>query len=82
MSKFCEVSAAQVYTYLDRELNWYRRLRIRMHLRRCPPCADGFRFEQALKERIRTGCCEDPPGELYERLRTFLHQHGTSGEQG
>jgi len=82
MSKFCAKSAAQVYTYLDRELTWYRRFRIRMHLRRCPPCADGYRFETALKERIRSGCHEDPPGELYERLHTFLSRHGVSGERG
>ena len=56
MSRYCEKSAERMYTYLDREVTWFRRVRIRVHLRRCPPCADGFNFEEALKDRIRRGC--------------------------
>jgi mycothiol system anti-sigma-R factor len=81
MSKFCEKSAAQVYEYLDQELNWYRRFKIMTHLRRCPPCADGYRFETKLKERIRQGCHEDLPPELLERMRAFLRQHGANGDR-
>jgi mycothiol system anti-sigma-R factor len=82
MSKFCGKSAAQVYSFIDRELTAYRRFRIRVHLRRCPPCADGYRFEQHLKDRIRRGCHEDPPPDLVERLHAFLQQHGASDDRG
>jgi mycothiol system anti-sigma-R factor len=80
MSRYCEKSAALMYSYLDREITVFRRIRIQMHLHRCPPCADGFHFETRLKDRIRTGCHDEPPAELYDRLRTFLQQHGVSGE--
>jgi mycothiol system anti-sigma-R factor len=72
----CEKTRHQVYGYLDKEMTWYRRARIRWHLRRCPPCADGFDFELALKARVRKDCSEEPPEELLERLRTFLREQG------
>ncbi len=80
MSRYCEKTAALMYSYIDKEITIVRRARIRMHLRRCPPCAEGFRFEAKLKDRIRAGCHDEPPAELYDRLRTFLQQHGASGE--
>ena len=82
MSRYCEKSAERMYSYLDREVTWFRRVRIRVHLRRCPPCADGFHFEEALKDRIRRGCYDDPPQELAARLHTFLQQHGASDDNG
>jgi len=82
MSRYCEKSTALMYSYLDRETTIVRRVRMRVHLRRCPPCADGFHFETILKDRIRSGCCEDPPAELFDRLRAFLQQHGASSDSG
>lgn len=71
----CEQVQAQLYQYLDRESTWYRRIRVRWHLRRCPPCGDGFRFEARFQAKVREGCVDDVPEELYERLRTFLSQN-------
>ena len=82
MSKYCEKSAAKMYSYLDREMTVVRRMRVKVHLRRCPPCADGFDFEERLKQRIRRDCREEPPPELYDRLRAFLQQHGASDDTG
>ena len=82
MSRNCEESAAQVYLYLDKEMTLYRRVRIWWHLKKCPPCADGFHFEAWFKNRVGKGCHEDPPPELYDRLRTFLQQHGASEQDG
>ena len=82
MSRYCEKSAALMYSYLDRETTIVRRIRIRIHLRRCPPCADGFHFETKLKDRIRTDCHDEPPAELYDRLQAFLKQHGASNDTG
>ena len=72
MSRYCEKSAKRMYSYLDREVTWVRRMRIRVHLRRCPPCADGFNFEARLKDRIRAGTYELPPEELYDIVRKML----------
>jgi mycothiol system anti-sigma-R factor len=74
MSHNCEDTQAQVYLYLDQELTLRRRMKIRWHLWRCPPCGDGFVFEERLKQRVHDGCVEQPPRELYDRLRTFLRQ--------
>lgn len=81
MSRGCDKVHADLYGYLDGEITVYRRTRVWWHLRRCPPCADGFHFEIKLKDRIRSGCVEDPPEELYERLRAFLKRDG-AGEVG
>jgi mycothiol system anti-sigma-R factor len=78
MSRKCDKAAEKVYRYLDREMIWYQRVSMRWHLRRCPPCHDGFDFEGRLKQRIRRGCREDMPVELDERLRAFLREHGAS----
>lgn len=82
MSRGCEKAHAELYNYLDGEITTSRRLRVWWHLRRCPPCSDGFQFETKLKGRIRSGCVEDPPQELYDRLRAFLRQRGTSEIDG
>ena len=82
MSRYCEKSTKRMYRYIDREVTFIRRMRIRIHLRRCPPCADGYDFEFALKDRIRTCCYEPPPEELRDRLRTFLREHGAGQETG
>lgn len=76
MKHQCSNAQAQVYPYIDGEMAWYRRTRIWWHLRRCPPCADGFSFEEHLKHRIHEGCMEQVPEELVERLRAFLREQG------
>lgn len=82
MSRYCQKSAALMYTYLDKEITVVRRVRMKLHLRRCPPCADGYQFEAKLKDRIRRDCFDEPPAELYDRLRTFLQQHSASDDNG
>lgn len=78
MSRRCEKAATKVYRFLDGEMIWYQRVVMRWHLRRCPPCHDGFDFEESLKARIRQGCLEAMPAELDSRLRAFLREHGAS----
>jgi mycothiol system anti-sigma-R factor len=83
MGRNCEKATAHVYRYLDREATVYRRVRVWWHLRRCPPCSGGFHFEAKLKQRIHDDCVEEPPPELYERLRAFLRQQdiGSGGAE-
>jgi mycothiol system anti-sigma-R factor len=78
----CHEAHSRMYPFIDRETSLVRRIRIRLHLRRCPPCGDGFRFEEALKMRIRGSCREDMPPELRERLMTFIHEHDSDGSAG
>jgi mycothiol system anti-sigma-R factor len=74
MSDFCEKALADVYLYLDRELTWWRRRRIRIHLSDCPPCMHGFEFERRLKVVVRTRLAEDVPPEFIERLHEALRR--------
>ena len=82
IKKTCAEAHRQVYEYLDGEISLYRRWKIRRHLRRCPPCQDGFDFETDLKSRIRDGCAEDIPRELLDRLRASLRENGPDGPVG
>ena len=78
MKPNCHETQAQVYQYLDSEMGPYRRWRVRRHLRRCPPCTDGFSFESNLKRKIRKDCVDDVPEELLTRIKTFVRQNGST----
>lgn len=79
MSERCSEAIARVYEYIDGEITWWRRQRIRWHLRKCSPCDGAFRFEHRLKSLIRERSAEPAPPELLERLRTFLRENGVEG---
>lgn len=78
----CNEAHGQLYTFIDGETHLVGRIRIRLHLRRCPPCGEGFRFEEALKLRIRQCCRDEMPPELPMRLMTFIHEHDSDGSVG
>ncbi len=68
----CDRSIAQVYYYLDGEITWFKRLRVRRHLRKCRDCSSAFSFETRLKEVVRERIHEEPEPEVIARLRRFL----------
>lgn len=72
MSDRCDHAVAHVYLYLDRELTWWRRRQIRRHVSDCPPCFDGFSFEQRLRVVVRQRLAEDVPAEFITRLRQVI----------
>ena len=80
MSSGCDHAVEYVYQYIDDELTFTRKARISVHLRRCPPCYDAFKFEDALKHRIAEGGKSDPPPELFDQLRALIQQERNSGE--
>jgi len=71
----CDESVSRVYQYLDGEINWFRRVRIRYHLRNCESCSGSFSFEERLKLVVQENCREDTPPELMERLRSFMKEN-------
>jgi mycothiol system anti-sigma-R factor len=77
----CNEAYERRYRYLDQEMTVVRRLRLTFHLRRCPPCADGFAFEQKLRTRIAQGCVDPYPNELHERLVSLIRQTDTDGTE-
>ncbi|MFH1329485.1 MAG: zf-HC2 domain-containing protein [Actinomycetota bacterium] len=80
MSHNCEKAQALAYRYLDGEMVWFRRARVRWHLRRCTPCEHGFHFEEWLKQRVHDGCHEEIPMVVYERLRAALRELPQQGD--
>ncbi len=81
MAHNCEDAVQEMYYFLDGEMTWYKRVRVRRHLRRCHGCTDAFAFETRVKSVIQRKCREDPPPELIDRLRAFLQEHGSGGPE-
>ena len=77
MSRGCQHAVEYVYHYLDEEITWSRRVRIKWHLKRCDPCDGAFGFEHRLKTMIREKGRDEPPPELYDRLRALLQEDDT-----
>ena len=69
----CFEAVEQLYTYLDGELTYERRVVIAQHLADCPPCGDAFDFESELRIVIAQRCRERVPeglrARVYEALR-------------
>ncbi len=77
MSRGCQHAVEYVYHYLDEEITWSRKVRIKWHLKRCDPCDDAFDFEIRLKTMIREKGRDEPPPELFDRLRALLQEDDT-----
>lgn len=77
----CNEAYDRRYRYLDREMSLVRRVTLRFHLRRCPPCNNGFAFEEKLRIRIARGCVDPYPTELHERLVSLIRQTDTDGTE-
>ncbi len=80
----CDKAITEVYSFLDGELTAVRRSKIEWHLRKCPPCADSFHFEERLMLLVRRSCAgnDDVPPELFDRLRALIHKEATEGTAG
>ena len=76
----CEKAQSLAYRYLDGEIIWFRRVRVRWHLHRCPLCEQGYHFEEWLKQRVHDGCHEEIPMPVYERLRAALRELPLDGD--
>ncbi len=81
MNAECDHAVDYLYQYIDEELTWARRLRVRWHLRRCGNCMTAFDFEDRLKERIRECGKDEPPQELFDRIRALIEQEAADGQE-
>ncbi|HHC07701.1 MAG TPA: anti-sigma factor [Actinobacteria bacterium] len=78
MTTGCDHAVEYVYQFLDGELTWWRRTRIRWHLRRCVRCENAFEFETKLKSVIRERGRTEPPAELFDTLRALIERERRS----
>ncbi|HEY7563486.1 MAG TPA: zf-HC2 domain-containing protein [Acidimicrobiia bacterium] len=74
MSEACDDAFHDVYSYLDREVSWFRSWRLRRHLRACDGCENAYEFEQRLRIVVRTKLAEDASPEFIARLRQAIEQ--------
>ena len=80
----CDKVVNDVYTFLDGELTGVRRSMVEYHLRKGPPCADSFHFEERLLLLVKRSCSdgEEVPAELFHRLQALIQQEATEGTSG
>ena len=68
----CVQAVSRVYSYLDGEIRALRRVRIRLHLRKCLSCERAYRFEQRLMRLVRERIRVEAPPEVVDRIRTSI----------
>ena len=68
----CVRALSRVHSYLDGEIRAMRRVRIRLHLRKCLNCERAYEFEQRLMRFIRERIRVEAPPEVVERIRTSI----------
>ncbi|MEX0863735.1 MAG: zf-HC2 domain-containing protein [Acidimicrobiia bacterium] len=74
----CDQALANLYLYLDAELDQASAMKVKTHLEACNGCDAPFDFERRLREVIRNRLGEEIPEVFVLRLRTLL-AHETSG---
>lgn len=70
----CGHAVEYIYRYLDDELTFAHKARVRVHLKRCANCTSAFDFETMLKKRIAEGGKSEPPQELFDTLAALIEQ--------
>lgn len=72
MSDNCDVALAELYEYLDGELDEASRQRIEQHLRECSPCLEAFDFEAEVRRLVADRCRDQCPEELRRRIQSAI----------
>jgi mycothiol system anti-sigma-R factor len=68
----CDEALANLYEYLDSEMEDAEASQIREHLDDCSGCHSRFDFETRLKIVVRERLSEEVPPEFIARLRSAL----------
>ena len=61
--------------FVDGELSPQERQALQHHLECCPPCEEFMKTFQTARTLCRESLVEKMPGELKDRLRSFLRDH-------
>lgn len=72
MSDNCDNALAELYEYLDAEIDADARLRIEQHLKDCSPCLEAFDFMDQLRRTIADRCRDQVPDGLRDRIRAAI----------
>ena len=69
----CTEVLAELYSYLDQELDPPGRAKIRQHLDECGPCLREYGIEREVKALVARSCGSDhAPSDLKDRVRARL----------
>jgi mycothiol system anti-sigma-R factor len=72
MSRNCDEALANLYLYLDAELDTASTAKIKAHLDECPGCEAPFDFEGRLKSVVKDRLDEVVPEAFLDKLRNVL----------
>jgi mycothiol system anti-sigma-R factor len=72
----CDDALADLYLFLDGELDAAAIAHIRMHLEDCSPCFEAFDFEAELRTVVAARCQDDVPEPLRQRVLDALTEAG------
>lgn len=67
----CEQALAQVFEYIDHELDAYEREAMQRHLHACKSCFSRAEFERRLKQKL-AGLRERPAPDAQARLAKLI----------
>ena len=70
----CDEALAQLYSYLDGELDSAVLANVEVHLQRCSPCLEAFDFEMQLRKVVASKCRDQMPADVKAKICDVLHQ--------
>lgn len=77
----CDDALADLYLYLDSELDAPSSERIRSHLDECTGCNGSFDFERRLKDVVRERLNESVPESLVRKVREAIQAERSASSQ-
>jgi anti-sigma factor (TIGR02949 family) len=72
MSGDCDRALANLYAYLDAELDGVSAEQVRAHVEACNGCGGQYSFEKRLLGIVRERLTEDPPEDFFDRIKALL----------
>jgi len=72
MAENCDNALAELYIYLDGQMDAEARERVEAHLKECSPCLEAFDFEAELRRVIADRCRDRVPDGLRQRILAAL----------
>jgi anti-sigma factor (TIGR02949 family) len=80
----CDEVMRQLFDYLDGEVDETAEHEIHNHIDECRSCFSRVEFEKTLKDKIRAGKGEAPPGSLRDRVADLMKSFSldTANEPG
>ena len=70
----CDDALAELYGYLDGELNDVVVAKVEEHLQHCSPCLEAFDFEAELRRVVSIKCRDKMPDEMRAKIFAVIER--------